>query len=224
MIELLFAITAMSLVGGTVAAAIAWRALRENHRRSEARVARLTDAILAAEPREGTPVSTAHLLDTVGTSSEPHSRHAIALLAVLATVSLAFFAYWMSRSIAPDARSPGASVAHAESSRAGTSPTLELVSLVHERAADGALELRGQVHNPENGATLEDVTAVAMLFDRQGAYLASGRAPLAARQLAHGADATFAISVPDAAAAERYRVSFRTHDRIIPHTDRRRDH
>jgi hypothetical protein len=79
------------------------------------------------------------------------------------------------------------------------------------------------VHAPANGATLEDVTSVAMLFDRQGAYLASGRAPLDARNATPGSNATFAITIPDAAGAARYRISFRSRDRIIPHTDRREE-
>jgi hypothetical protein len=88
----------------------------------------------------------------------------------------------------------------------------------------GELDLRGEVHNPQNGTTLENVMAVALVFDQQGAFLASSRAPLQARSVAGGSDATFEIIVPDAARAGRYRVSFRSGDRIIPHTDRRDGH
>jgi hypothetical protein len=217
-IELLFVITGISLVGGTAAAAIAWRTTRENRRRSAARIARLSEVIYAAEPREGAAVPTAHLLDSIDAEAESPKRRVIpgvlAVTAVLVAIAVTLAA---SRSAALPQRS-------ADLPPKPEPSMLELVSLVHERGSAGQLELRGEVHNPENGATLEEVTAVAMLFDGQGAYLASGRAPLETRTLAHGADATFSISIPDAAAAERYRVSFRTRDRIIPHTDRRRDH
>jgi hypothetical protein len=223
MIELLFVITAVSLVGGLAAAAIAWRTVQENRRRSEARIARLADVIHAAEPGESAPVPTAHLLENV--AAPPDSRRRGVLGAVAATaVLVAIGLTSLTGRSAPD-RSAAAAARSEQSSSANTQPgMLELVSLVHERAPGGALELHGEVHNPENGTTLEDVTAVAMLFDGQGAYLASGRAPLETRTLEHGGDATFAITVPDASAAARYRVSFRTHERVIPHTDRRRDH
>lgn len=182
MFEPLFVITAVSLVGGAIAVAVA---------------------------------SVPHLLDMVNLPSRASRSR---LLAVVLLLTAVLVGIGVSR-----VAGRSTSNARATDSSRQQSPTLELVSLVHERNAAGDLELRGEVHNPANGATLEDVTAVAMLFDGQGAYLASGRAALQARTLLHGTGATFAITIPDAAAAERYRVSFRSHDRIIPHTDRRGD-
>lgn len=68
---------------------------------------------------------------------------------------------------------------------------------------------------------MEPMTAVALLFDPQGAYLASSRAPLSVRQETGGAVGSFAISVPDGGRVARYRVSFRRGDQIVPHLDRR---
>lgn len=222
MIELLFVITAVSLVGGLAAAAIAWRTVQDSRRRSDARIARLADVIHALEPGEGAPVPTAHLLDDVEPPADNRRRGVLAAVAVTAVLVAIGFTSLRGRT---EPEKSAAVPRTEQSSAAPAGPgTLELVSLVHERSSAGALELRGEVHNPENGATLDDVTAVAMLFDGQGAYLASGRALLETRTLERGANATFAITVPDAAAAARYRVSFRTRERIIAHTDRRRDH
>jgi hypothetical protein len=229
MIELLFAITAVSLVGATVAAGMAWRVVRENRRRSAARVARLADVIYASEPAEGTSVAVPHLLEPV-TLPTGASRGRVVAAAVLALTAV-LAAFGVTRVVgragthAPGAARPRQDTTMSSPARSRSSTaTLELVSLVHERGSGGQLELRGEVHDPANGATLEGVTAVAMLFDRQGAYLASGRAPLDVERAAPGGTATFAITIPDAAGAERYRVSFRTHDHIIPHTDRRGEH
>ena len=56
---------------------------------------------------------------------------------------------------------------------------------------------------------------------KQGAFVTSSRAPLEARGIASGSDATFRIRVPHADHVGRYRVSFRMDDHIIPHADRR---
>jgi hypothetical protein len=40
-------------------------------------------------------------------------------------------------------------------------------------------------------------------------------------QLQPGDESPFSISVPQAGPVARYRVSFRTEDRVVPHADRR---
>jgi heme exporter protein D len=235
MIELLFLITVVSLVGGAVATAIAWRAVQENRRRSQARVARLSEALYAAEPADAPPVAALHLFDRLHDAGDRQRRLttiggaiAFGAMAIAVVVRLAG-----TSGSAPEAAAAGdASRAQALAGPPPQGPAgnparapavLDLVSLVHERTSSGELDLRGEVHKPQKGATLEGVTAVAMVFDRQGAYLASGRAPLDVRAASSSGAATFVISVPDATAAGSYRVSFRTRDRVIPHTDRRAD-
>ena len=44
---------------------------------------------------------------------------------------------------------------------------------------------------------------------------------MAVTALAAGAEAPFVVTLPDADSVDRYRVSFRTDDRIVPHVDRR---
>jgi hypothetical protein len=60
-----------------------------------------------------------------------------------------------------------------------------------------------------------------LVFSKDGAYIASERAPVAVAALAPGAEAPFVVALPDADSVDRYRVSFRTDDHIVPHVDRR---
>jgi len=62
---------------------------------------------------------------------------------------------------------------------------------------------------------------VAFTFDRQGTFLTSGRVQLDFPQLDAGDESPFAISLPQSTGVGRYRVSFRTEDRVVPHVDRR---
>jgi len=62
---------------------------------------------------------------------------------------------------------------------------------------------------------------VVFAFNADGGFVTSARAPLDAGALRSAGEAAFAVSVPDSAAARRYRVSFRSGDRIVPHVDRR---
>jgi hypothetical protein len=221
MIYILFTITAISLVVATVTSVAAWRMAGENRRRSNARVARLADVLHTAEVPDSIPVAAPHLLESAVLGSGA-GRSPILAAAVGLALVIGFAATWV---VTRAASAPtSAANAAAEQTAARQPASLELVSLTHERVESGGLELHGEVHNPQNGTTLDDVTAVALLFDTQGAFLTSSRAPLETRTLVHGGNATFFISVPDAANVGRYRVSFRTNDGIIPHTDRRDEH
>jgi hypothetical protein len=97
---------------------------------------------------------------------------------------------------------------------------LELVALGHAREGE-TLTVSGVVRNPSAGTERRHVTAVVFLFDRAGSLVASGRAPLDYQALAAGDESPFAVTVPKAALATRYRVSFRTGADVLPHVDRR---
>ena len=58
-------------------------------------------------------------------------------------------------------------------------------------------------------------------FDRDGDLVASGRAPVECDSLAAGVESTFVVTIPGADDVDRYRVSFRSDDRIVAHVDRR---
>jgi hypothetical protein len=118
------------------------------------------------------------------------------------------------------------SVAHDRGAAPAATPApavvpLELVALGHERDGD-RLTVRGVVRNPAGGAAVGGVTAVVFLFNRDGGFLASGRMAVQSPTLPPGGETTFEVTVPGAGDVGRYRVSFRTEDRIVPHVDRRK--
>ena len=97
---------------------------------------------------------------------------------------------------------------------------LELVALGHERDGD-RLTVRGIVRNPESGAAVDRLSAVVFLFNRDGGFLSSGRVTVESSALRPGTESLFVVTVPGAGDVGRYRVSFRSDDRIVPHVDRR---
>jgi hypothetical protein len=52
-------------------------------------------------------------------------------------------------------------------------------------------------------------------------FLASGREAILSPTLGPGGESSFTVTVPDAKDVGRYRVSFRTEERVIPHVDQR---
>ena len=100
-------------------------------------------------------------------------------------------------------------------------PQLDLMSLKHTQDTD-AMTIVGLVHNPVNGPMLPNVFATALLFDADGSFLASGRAPLDFGGLGPNGESGFVIKVPVSAPVARYRIGFRAEDgRVIGHVDRR---
>jgi hypothetical protein len=98
---------------------------------------------------------------------------------------------------------------------------LELVSLKQTQDA-GALTITGLVQNPRDGAVLSKVRATALAFAADGSFLASGGAPLDFTVLRPGDESGFVISVPVTSPVARYRVGFRSEDgHVIGHIDRR---
>ena len=97
---------------------------------------------------------------------------------------------------------------------------LELVALGHERDGD-RLIVRGVIRNPPAASAIEALTAVVFVFNADGGFVTSARAAVDASALRAAGETAFAVTVPDAASVSRYRVSFRSGDRIVPHVDRR---
>jgi hypothetical protein len=114
---------------------------------------------------------------------------------------------------APDSSSSGAS------GSALTIP-LELLALGHERTGD-TLVVRGVVRNPAGGAAVDPLAVVVFALGDDGGSVATGRTPVGSTPLAAGAETPFVVTIPGAAGVARYRVSFRTGDRVVPHVDRR---
>lgn len=99
---------------------------------------------------------------------------------------------------------------------------LELLSLRHER--EGAnLSVAGLVRNPPAGSVVERLTAVVFLFDQQGQFVTSAKAPIDFLKLTAGDESPFVVKVAAPQSVARYRVSFRTDDGTRAHVDRRGD-
>jgi hypothetical protein len=97
---------------------------------------------------------------------------------------------------------------------------LELLSLRHERQGVN-LSVAGLVRNPPAGVALERVTAVVYLFDQQGAFVTSAKAPIDFLRLTGGDESPFVVKIAAPTSVARYRVSFRTEDGTLAHVDRR---
>jgi hypothetical protein len=193
--------------------ALWWRLMHQDRLRSAARVAALSSAIDETTVGE-------HDAERVSVQPEflaherPVSRGSgvfrIAVGAVMAVlVIIAFAMLSVSRS---NAASPAAAAG-------AKRPSLELLSMRHERQAD-ALTVTGLVRNGGSGPA-DRLIAVVFVFDRNGNFLTSGRAPIEFLSLAPGDESPFKVSVPNASDVGRYRVSFRTEAGVVKHVDRR---
>ncbi len=98
---------------------------------------------------------------------------------------------------------------------------IELLSLRHT-IDRSTFTLAGLVQNPPDGAALTHVMAVVYLFDKDGAYFATGRADLEFPTLRPGEESPFTITLPATVPVSRYRVGFRHEDgSVIAHIDKR---
>jgi hypothetical protein len=232
----LLLVTLISMLLAAIMSVIAWRIAGDEQRRSDARVAALAAQIhdVPTAPR-GRPAVVDELelrrANAVSTSGElfattqprAGSRWATVVGAgVLVLGTAAALVVVLSRGSTVGARGAGATVATGAAVAAQPTPAmpLELVALGHERDGD-RLTVRGIVRNPGSGARMDRVTAVVFLFDRTGGFLASGRVAIEAAALRPGGASPFVLTMPGAGEVGRYRVSFRTGDRVVPHVDRR---
>jgi hypothetical protein len=171
------------------------------------------------ELRLGRPSVSAGEMFRVEASDRSGSR----LAAVLAVGTFAV-ATSLALVIATSRGGPSIAVPVAVQTRTPARPAdavpLELVALSHDREGD-RITIRGVVRNPREGANVDQLTAVVYLFDREGGLLGNGRAAIDVPALAPGAGSAFVVTVGDAANVGRYRVSFRTGERVVPHVDRR---
>ena len=218
----LLVVTLTSMLVAAIMSTIAWRIAGDQRRRSDARVAALAAEIhdrpspaadfIRADPGDS------HLFE----AGRARSGSRVAIVfgggAVVFGAAVAFAMLAGSASTrAPRASHPP------EAAVAAASPLpLELLALGHERVGD-QLTVRGVIRNPASGVAMDRITAVVLLFTPDGGFLESGRADLAAADLRPGGESTFVVTVPRAADVARYRVSFRTDERVVPHLDRRHE-
>ena len=217
---LLVALIAIALAAAT--SAVAWNRSHDERRRREARIAALA-ALIHDEPLASpTPAEIAGDLFTtrqhVGGGSRFATVAAVGLLVFGGVAALAV----VSSSAWGEATVPSESSATAapELQQTPTIQPLELVALGHDRDGD-RLTVRGVVRNPASGMALDRVTAVVFVYKEDGGFVGSGRATVDSTMLGPGAETAFTVTVPAASQIGRYRVSFRTEDRVVPHIDRR---
>jgi hypothetical protein len=165
-----------------------------------------------AEIRLNTEAANSDLFGTARREPPPSRRFAFAAaLALIVALGGAAIVLTTSRGNAP-----------ARAAQASHANPLELVSLGHARDAT-SLTINGVVRNPANGPKLEGLTAVVSLIDGNGGLISTKDVPLDYRALAPGEEAPFKVTVPNAGAIARYRVSFRAGSDVVPHIDRRND-
>jgi hypothetical protein len=228
---LMLIVTVIACFVAITTSLVAWRVLREDRRRSDARVAALTEDIYgtranqyAEVPLNEPPhVAVDHLFADADDGTGPRRPRLAAIVGggALVVGSIAALLVLVTSGARPAA---SASSTAAAAPRAAAAPAipgapLELVALGHERE-DDRLTVRGVVRNPSGGHEVTNLTAVVLLFNQQGGFLTSGRATIE-RALAPGGEAPFVVTVPGAADVGRYRVSFRTDAGVVPHVDRR---
>lgn len=222
---ILILVTSLSLILAATMAAVVWRLSREERRRSQARVAALaeefdfdlrTDAEISAagvelfrSEQRGRSGSRFAAVMTIGVFAV-----ATALALIVATTRAG---QPVSEPVAEQAKLADAALTVRSGPESGA---LELIALTHERDGD-SMVVRGVVRNPSTGADQDGIAAVVFVFTRDGAFLASGRSDLAGPLLAPGSETAFVVTVPHATEVGRYRVSFRSDQRVVPHVDRR---
>lgn len=208
---MLFAVTGIAVVAAVACAAVAWRVLRDEQRRSSARVAALAAAIDADSTLASvaTPVSSGALF--ARRDARSMEQRPLITAGVSATMFVALLAgagvQWRSGDLT-------------EGRSTITQAPIELMSMGHVRERD-SFTVRGLVRNPRGGDVIDHVSAVVFVFDRQGNYITSSRAPLDAVTLDPGGESPFVVSVPGAGDVGRYRVTFRTELGVVRHIDRR---
>jgi hypothetical protein len=228
--SVLIVVTLVSLAMMVAFGAILAKLMRDERRRSDARVAVLREMADAAArqqeaveavPRETVKVEHVKVEKAADLFVRPEPRSPWpGRLAIAATIVLLVTVTGIAlRSRSTPADPSGGVPARAASAQAAG--LLELLSLKQSQEAD-ALTITGLVQNPRDGAVLSKVIATALLFGPDGTFLASGRAPLDFTMLRPGDESGFVISVPVTAPVARYRVGFRSEDgRVIDHVDRR---
>jgi hypothetical protein len=222
---IMLAVTLTSMLVAAITSAIAWRMARDQRRRSAARVAALAEEIHDAGAPELPAIDRfrEEPVDTQVFSRErPRSGSRVAIVAGGGAVVFGAAAAFAILAGSTASRPPRASTPARAAAAAPSPLPLELIALGHERVGD-QLTVRGVIRNPASGAGIDRITAVVVLYAPDGGWLESGRADLAAADLRPGGESSFAVTVPRAAEVARYRVSFRTDERIVPHLDKRHE-
>jgi hypothetical protein len=229
----LLMVTIISLLLALVMSVIAWRVGQEERRRSVARVAALAAEIHETNGAVRLAARTVDELEIRPTADATVTRPASGLFSnqtstqpafrLFAVVGIGVLVFGSAAGLAVMFGSGSGAraipLAGTSGIRTEAPSSLELVALGHERDGSGLI-VRGAVRKP-SGLEIDQLTAIVFLFNRDGGFVASGRAPVRSAANGRGGEGTFVVTVPDANEVGRYRVSFRLDDRVVPHVDRR---
>ena len=248
---LLLGITVLSLIVTLVMSATAWRLMRDEKRRSAARIAALSvdsstdDALMQfpelpmTEPKVEHRVArapwkpAAPMVPTIAPSirepePEPAVTHATGFLGA---TNVEHDSGGRQRSLAVAAVAMfvvlSAGLLWMMSGPEGTSavavgPNSPLELVSLSHARQNEkLAVSGLVRNPVAGKPVERLSAVVFLFDKSGTFVASSRAHVDFLKLGAGDETPFVVSLDAPATVARYRVSFRTDEGVVPHIDKR---
>ena len=210
----LLSVTLASMLVAAIMSLVAWRVAGEERRRSDARV-----EALAAEIH-GVPAAPRRVVGDLDLRPSAHTNLRADFLAAAPSASARSGRLAAAIAVGVILGGGVAALAVVSSSGSRTTLPLELVALGHERDGD-RLTVRGVVRNPSAATPHDHLTAVVSFFNRDGGFLWSGRAVVESTAPAPGGESAFVVALPAAAEVERYRVSFRTGDRSVPHVDRR---
>lgn len=209
---MMLAVVGIALALALGMAVVAWRLLRGDRERTEARAAMLRQMAFAPEPdldervfqSPGVPTSVEPAFGATFDRTPAPSRRLMAAGVVIVFMAVgAASVYGLYKPV-----------------KTGDGP-LELLSLSHRREADDFV-VAGLVQNPEDGRTASSVMAVVYAFNAQGEYFASGKATLESGPLAPGAESPFVVRLPKTPGVTRFRVGFRAQDgSVVAHVDRR---
>jgi hypothetical protein len=211
----LLTLTTLSLAAAAGFGALSWRVGLEERERSRARIAALSTAMDGGHSSDAgrTRIAVGSVVDRVraeggdaALGGRPLIKFAAIGVMTIAIVVGSLVGY----------RTHGSAATAISSAPA----PLELMSMRYQHEGTN-LTVSGLVRNPSGGSSVNGVTAVVFAFDRNGGFVASGRAPLDFGALAPGDESPFVVTVPNVSDVARYRVSFRTGAGVVRHVDRR---
>lgn len=220
------------IIAGALAVAIgmavvAWRLLRSDRDRTEARAAMLRQMAFEPEPvlqerafQTPTFATIEPAFSAVAERTTPPSRRLMAVAVVVVFMAIgaaSVYGLYGDDVATGDSGLPRRSPAGAT---AGAAP-LELLSLSH-RTEGADFVVAGLVQNPAAGRLTSSVMAVVYVFNARGEYFASGKATLEFAPLAPGAESPFTVRLPKTPGVTRFRVGFRATDgAVVAHVDKR---
>jgi hypothetical protein len=228
----LLTLTVASLVIAAVMSVVAWRIAVVERRRSQARVDGLAAEIHAGQALNFQPITYRQGdeldLRSAGPGSRPSTDREL-FGPVRSAPAPSRFAAGLTIGVLVLGAALAATVAFPAMARrppvrgvAAPPAPLELTELGQDRNGDG-ISVHGVVRNPRSGTRIDELTAVVFLFASDGGFITSGRSVVKSVSLGPGGESPFVVTIDGAKQVGRFRVSFRTDDRVVAHVDRRAD-